>query len=150
MRWSNVALFVALAGFVGVFGLAYRTFSASSPHSPTATAAVAVAAPFIGLPTTQTQGAWAREAADNYQRLLKDQLPTGTCRDAGAFSDGGTRLWECTGYSLRLQKSIASVAGQGGYLYGPALILGPDSEVSHVEFCTQEALAKRLGIKGGL
>ncbi|WP_156087816.1 hypothetical protein [Lysobacter sp. Root667] len=153
MRWSNVGLFVAIAGVTGVFGLAYRTFSAPSLQSPAAPAVVMVAEPFNGLLFTQTRqrvGVWAKEAADNYQRLLKDQLPIGTCRDAGAFSDGGTRLWECTGYSLRLQKSIASVAGQEGYLYGPALTIGPNAEVSHVEFYTQEALAKRLGIKGGL
>ena len=153
MRWTNVGLFVALAGFAGVFALAYRTFSAPSFQSAAVPAAATAAGPFNGLPTTQTHphvGVWAREAADNYQLLLKDQPPTGTCRDAGAFSDGGTRLWECMGYSLRLQKSIASVAGQAGYLYGPALILGPDAEISHVEFYTQEALAKRLDVKGGL
>jgi hypothetical protein len=153
MRWSNVGLFVALAGLAGVLGLSYRTFSTPSLRSPTAPPALTVAAPFNGLPATQTHpriGAWAREAADNYQRLLKDQLPIGSCRDGGAFSDGGTQLWECAGYSLRLQKSIASVAGQVGYLYGPTIILGPDAEVSHVEFYTQEALARRLGTKGGL
>jgi hypothetical protein len=153
MRWSNVGLFVALAAFSGVFAVAYRTFSAPARPSAAAPEGATVAGPFNGLPATQTHphiGAWAREAADNYQRLLTDQPPTGTCRDAGAFSDGGTRLWECMGYSLRLQKSLASVAGQAGYLYGPAIILGPDAELSHVEFYTQEALAKRLGIKGGL
>lgn len=143
MRWSNVGLFAALAGLAGVFGLAYRTFSASGPESPTQ-AHVAMAAPFNGLPESQTdEHAWLEEAMENYQRLLEDQLPSGTCRDAGAFSDGGTHLWECTGYSLRLQKSIATVGGRGGYLYGPVLVLGPDTEISHVEFYTQEALVRR-------
>jgi hypothetical protein len=65
-------------------------------------------------------------------------------------ADGGTQVFKANGYSLVVLKSLVTVAGVDGYMYGPiirfepSVAVGNSNTISQVSFYSVEALNNLL------
>jgi hypothetical protein len=144
VHWPLVATLVCFPLLAVVFVASFATLSgprlAPQPVE-------ALPGPFVGVRLGSLpphQQAIFRQAAEDFERTRQGLEPTCKYKSLSGFSDGGTAIYECPHYRLTVMKALSSVGGVHGYLYGPVLHLGPDSQISDVRFYTPEELEALL------
>jgi hypothetical protein len=144
VRWPLVATLVCSSLLAVVF---VASFAKLSRPRLVSQPAEALSGPFVGIRLDSLpphQQAIFRQAAEDFERTRQGLEPTCKYKSLSGFSDGGTAVYECPHYRLTVMKALSSVGGVHGYLFGPILHLGPDSEISDVRFYTPEELEALL------
>jgi hypothetical protein len=157
LRWPRVLFATCALVLIGVALLVVpyakdRLSAAFAPIQKTARPPVQVqpVGPFIGIDLTRltdVQRSVIAQAATDFDRTRRGLEPTCKFESMSGFSDGGTTIYECPHYRLTVMKSLFSLQGFDGYLYGPIITFRGDHSVSDVRFYTYDELSKLLGNK---
>ncbi len=89
------------------------------------------------------------KAAEDFEAARGGLFPI-HAKEGAAFLDGGTSTWQGDGYTLTLMKSLTTVGGVHGYMYGPILKLdyplahGNTTDIAHVRFYSGAELDRGL------
>ena len=155
MRWYNIWLYVSALLLVFVGLAAFREIRDEPPLEGSGvpeTAPELVLGPFNGVEMAKL-GARERllvaRIAQDFELVRAGKPPACKHTSVSAFSDGGTAIYECPGYTLTVMKSLFSLGENHGYLYGPVATLEGDKSVSDVRFYSSEALERILSPGGG-
>jgi len=90
-----------------------------------------------------------QHAAEDFEAARAGLFPLHAAEGA-AFLDGGTSTWEGDGYRVTVVKSLTTVGGVHGLMYGPILELahplahGNTTQISHVRFYSGAELERLL------
>ena len=95
------------------------------------------------------------ESVADYQSVLVGKTPVYAKVDVDApvSADGGTSFWKGNGYSLVISKSLTTIGGVNGYIYGPsitfdkAIAQGNASNISQLSFYSTQKLNEMQQVK---
>jgi hypothetical protein len=160
LQWRRVLFFAGVLFSIAVAFLVAPNFGSRLAARPEAAAKVTAPAPqatrplqvkatgpFVGIDLsrlTETQRSVIGQAAVDFDRARQGLEPTCEFESMSAFSDGGTAIYECPHYQLTVKKSISSLQGIDGYLYGPIITFSEGNSVSDVRFYTGDQMPRMV------